>query len=94
MGRRKEIKAVAIASNIFYFLNHIYRSKNIFFTQNIRKELLLTKIIIGKLVIECTQDIDYKRNVDFNSKYDIITMKLHSSIYRKIFLRCTLKSIS
>lgn len=81
MGRRKEIKAVAIASNIFYFLNHIYRSINIFFTQNIRKELLLTKIIIGKLVIECTQDIDYKRNVDFNSKYDIITMKLHSSIY-------------
>ena len=80
MGRRKEIKAVAIASNIFYFLNHIYRSIKIFFTQNIRKELLLTRIHIGKMVFECTQDIDYRRNVDFNSKYDIITLKLQSSM--------------
>ena len=85
MGRRKEIKAVAIASNIFYFLNHIYRSKNIFFTQNIRKELLLTKIIIGKMVFGCTQDIDYKTNVDFNFNYDIIiTLSLHSSMDRII----------
>ena len=81
MGRRKEIKAVAIASNIFYFLNHIYRSKNIFFTQNIRKELLLTKIIIGKMVFGCTQDIDYKTNVDFNSNNDIIIkFSLQSSV--------------
>ena len=55
--------------------------QNIFFTQNIRKELLLTKIIIGKMVFGCTQDIDYKTNVDFNSNNDIIIkFSLQSSV--------------